>query len=52
MEKQLKYLLLLAAKLTDITEGLVEVCSQLADEMSGELSDDEDYEQPENNSFD
>lgn len=48
MEKQLKYLLLLAAKLTDVTEGLVEVCSQLA----GELSDDEDYEQPENNSFD
>ena len=33
MEKQLKYLLLLAAKLTDITEGLVEICSQLADEM-------------------
>ncbi len=49
MEKQLKYLLLLAAKLTDITEGLVEVCSQLADEISGEA---EDYEQPENNSFD
>lgn len=48
MEKQLKYLLLLAAKLTDITEGLVEVCSQLADE----LADDEDYEQLENNSFD
>lgn len=49
MEKQLKYLLLLAAKLTDITEGLVEICSQLADEISGEV---EDYEQPENNSFD
>ena len=48
MEKQLKYLLLLAAKLTDITEGLVEICRQLADEMT----DDEDYEQPENNSFD
>ena len=37
MEKQLKYLLLLAAKLTDITEGLVEICSQMADEMSGDV---------------
>ena len=42
MEKQLKYLLLLAAKLTDITEGLVEICSQLADVGA----DDEDFEQP------
>ncbi len=49
MEKQLKYLLLLAAKLTEITEGLVEVCSQLA----GELPEyTEDFEPPENNSFD
>lgn len=50
MEKQLKYLLLLAAKLTEITEGLVEVCSQLADELpSADLAE---YEPPENNSFD
>lgn len=51
MEKQLKYLLLLAAKLTELTEGLVEVCSQLADELPG-AADMEEYEQPENNSFD
>ena len=49
MEKQLKYLLLLAAKLTEITEGLVEVCSQWADELPEYT---EDCEPPENNSFD
>lgn len=50
MEKQLKYLLLLTAKLTEITEGLVEVCSQLADELPE--AGREEYEPPENNSFD
>ena len=50
MEKQLKYLLLLAAKLTEITEGLVEICSQLADGLP-EIGSEE-FEPPENNSFD
>ncbi len=50
MEKQLKYLLLLTVKLTEITEGLVEVGSQLADNLPE--SGSEEYEPPENNSFD
>ena len=50
MDKNLKYLLLLAVKLTEITEGLVEICSQMAEEPR--LDCDEEFESPENNSFD